>query len=99
MGLQAFVVLALISVAAAAPWRCYSTCDGSTVCFGEVGQPTINPPAICIGRPSPPCTGPATVYTPCQCQNPLPPPPPCPCQPPCPEPPPPCPCQNPCPLY
>ncbi|KAJ8705055.1 hypothetical protein PYW08_012375 [Mythimna loreyi] len=97
MGLQAFVVLALISVAAAAPWRCYSTCDGSTVCFGEAGQPTIAPPTICIGRTGPPCTGPATVYTPCQCpQAPTCPPPPCPCQPPCPEPapcpPPPCGC-------
>ncbi|XP_026747570.1 late cornified envelope-like proline-rich protein 1 [Trichoplusia ni] len=89
MGLQALMLFALISCAAAAPWRCYSTCDGSTVCFGEAGQPCINPPAICIGRPSPPCTGSATVYTPCQCPCPPPSPPPpcpCPCQPPCPDP-------------
>ncbi|XP_075989826.1 uncharacterized protein LOC142985501 [Anticarsia gemmatalis] len=93
MALKALVVLALITYTAAAPWRCYTTCDGSTVCFGEQGAPCISPPQICLSRPCPPCNGPATVYTPCQCPSPCP-PPPCP-PPPCPPPPCPCPCPPP----
>ncbi|KAL0809099.1 hypothetical protein ABMA28_012724 [Loxostege sticticalis] len=104
----------LISCAAAAPWRCQTRCDGSTVCYGEQSQPTINPPSICIGRLMPPCAGPATIYTPpycpSPCPNPCPYPPPCPCPypPPCPEPSPcpcpipiypPCPEPCPCPIY
>ncbi|VVC95563.1 unnamed protein product [Leptidea sinapis] len=104
------MLIALLSTAAAAPWRCYRTPDCGTICIGDCGQPIICPPTINVGRAMPPCTGPATIYTPPRCPcppspcNPCPPPcnpcpPPCPCMPPCPEPynfPPPCP--SPC-LY
>ncbi|CAH2083574.1 unnamed protein product [Euphydryas editha] len=100
---------AIISSSLAAPWRCVKLQDGSTVCYGNIGKPTISPPSICVRRPSPPCSSPATIFTPPQpCQ-----PPPCPqpyqqpCPPPCPQPypqpcPPPCPqpspppCSSPC---
>ncbi|CAF4943368.1 unnamed protein product [Pieris macdunnoughi] len=89
MGIHGFFFLVLIASAAAAPWRCFRT-NGGTVCFGDIGQPSLCPPIINIGRAGPPCTGPATIYTP-PCS-----PPPCP--PPCPPPsPPPCPEPEPCP--
>ncbi|XP_052745990.1 small proline-rich protein 2H-like [Bicyclus anynana] len=84
MGIYAWFFLAIISTAYAAPWRCCKAQDGSTICYGEVGQPTINPPTICVGKQLPPCACPATIYTPPVC-----PPPPCPSPcppPPCPQP-------------
>ncbi|XP_032528174.2 small proline-rich protein 2H-like [Danaus plexippus] len=100
MALIAYIFLALISTVAAAPWRCCKSQDGSTICIGESCQPVINPPTICVGRPSPPCICQSTIYTPpCPCPCPCPCPQPCPqpcsdpCPPPCPQP---CPCPDPC---
>ncbi|XP_039762475.1 36.4 kDa proline-rich protein-like [Pararge aegeria] len=67
MGIYAWFFLAIFSTVYAAPWRCVKTQDGSTICFGECGQPTISPPSICIGRQIPPCACSATIYTPPVC--------------------------------
>ncbi|KAJ0184389.1 hypothetical protein K1T71_000812 [Dendrolimus kikuchii] len=85
------LVLALIGYVTAAPWRCYTNCDGATICIGPAGQPCVGPPCINIPRPNPPCSGAATVATPYSFPCPQSPctPPPCPC------PPPPC---DPCPV-
>ena len=76
------IISAIISSAIAAPWRCGKTQDGSTICFGDIGQPSISPPSISVQRPSPPCSDSALIYTPPiypPCPNPCFNPRPCPC--------------------